>query len=119
MLYRDCVARGNGMRLSSGRRVREKSDGVDGMNPEKHQESTGLYLDTVPATTPQRRYSVKAEQAMTQRALNTPPGFQTAEKKLLGAARLAERRLDEMGDWETAAHVRNAIADFRAAKGAR
>ena len=66
-----------------------------------------------------REYNRKSEALMVQAALRTPPHFRTAEQNLLDAAVLAERKLDKTGDWETAAHIRNAIVEYRNAKGAR
>ncbi len=61
-------------------------------------------------------HNQKAESLMVRRALATVPGQTTAEHDLLDAARLAERRLDRLGDWETAARVRNAIENYRESK---
>ncbi len=66
-----------------------------------------------------RTHHQKSEMLMVRRALNTVPGQTTAEHDLLDAARLAERRLDKWGDWETAARVRNAIENYRESKTCR
>jgi len=63
-----------------------------------------------------RAHNQKAEALMVRRALSVVPGFTTAEYDLLDAARLAERRLERLGDWEAAARVRNAVENYREAK---